>query len=108
MNKERFCKCLEAMSKYSVWERDLYKCGFDLAYTPVTDVLDSLLLCMSDFNYEWAYDTREGLNWIIEWSFGETRYARRHGIEFILDTPSALYEFIVFMNEHGWDEREAI
>lgn len=106
MTKERFCKCLEALRKYSAWEKDLYRCGFDLAYTPVTEVLEALTLCMCDFNIDWAYDDKEGLNWIIEWSFGESPYfiQKRHGVEFDLTEAGALYDFLVFMNEHGWKE----
>lgn len=106
MTKEQFCKCLEALRKYSAWEKDLYRCGFDMAYTPVTEVLDALALCMCDFNGEWAYDDKEGINWIVEWSFGESPYLfqKRHGVEFDLTEAGALYDFLVFMNEHGWEE----
>ena len=106
MTKEQFCKCLEAMRKYSAWEKDLYRCGFDLAYTPITEVLEALTLCMCDFNIDWAYDDKEGLNWIVEWSFGESPYfiQKRHGVEFDLTEAGALYDFLVFMNEHGWED----
>ena len=106
MTKEQFCKCLEALRKYSAWEKDLYRCGFDLAYTPVTEVLEALTLCMCDFNINWAYDDKEGLNWIVEWSFGESPYffQKRHGVEFDLTEAGTLYDFLVFMNEHGWKE----
>lgn len=106
MTKERFCKCLEALRKYSAWEKEFYRCGFDMAYTPVTEVLDALALCMCDFNIDWAYDDKEGLNWIVEWSFGESPYfiQKRHGVEFDLTEAGALYDFLVFMNEHGWQE----
>ena len=106
MKKNEFVSCLEAMRKYSAWEKDLYRCGFDLAYTPVTEVLEALALCMCDFNIDWAYDDKEGLNWIVEWSFGESPYfiQKRHGVEFDLTEAGALYDFLVFMNEHGWEE----
>lgn len=106
MTKEQFCKCLEALRKYSAWEKDLYRCGFDLAYTPVTEVLEALTLCMCDFNIDWAYDDKEGFNWIVEWSFGESPYfiQKRHGVEFDLTEAGALYDFLVFMNEHGWED----
>lgn len=106
MKKNEFVSCLEAMRKYSTWEKDLYRCGFDLAYTPVTEVLEALTLCMCDFNIDWAYDDKEGLNWIVEWSFGESPYfiQKRHGVEFDLTEAGALYDFLVFMNEHGWED----
>ena len=108
MTKEWFCKCIETMREYSVWERALYRCGFDLAPTPITGVLEVLELCMSDFEEDWAYDPKEGINWIVEWSFGESDnfYQHRHGREFDLTEAGALYDFLVFMNEHGWDESE--
>jgi hypothetical protein len=107
MNKNHFCECIEAMRNYSAWERKLYDCGFDLAYTPVTDVLDALALCMCDFDPEWAYDTKEGLNWIVEWSFhedGPNFRQTRHGRTWNLTYAEVLYDFLVFMNEHGWED----
>ena len=106
MEKAKFIKCLHSMRDYALWERKLYNCGFDLAATPVTEVLDALALCMCDFDGEWAYDDKEGLNWIVEWSFGESPYfiQKRHGVEFDLTEAGALYDFLVFMNEHGWED----
>lgn len=107
MKKHEFVMCIEAIRKYAAWERKMYDCGFDLAYTPVTGVLDALGLCMSDFNSEWAYDEKEGFNWIVEWSFHDDNpvfHQVRHGVEFDLTEAGALYDFIVFMNEHGWED----
>lgn len=106
MTKEQFCECLEVMRTYSLWERKLYQCDIDLAPTPITAVLEELALCMCDFNHEWAYDDKMGLNWIIEWSFGESPdfYQTRHGVEFDLHEAGALYDFLCFMNEHGWED----
>lgn len=106
MKKPEFVKCLESMRKYFTWERKMYDCGFDMAYTPVTDVLDALALCMCDFDGEWAYDDKEGFNWIVEWCFDESPnfHQVRHGVEFDLTSAGALYEFLVFMNEHGWED----
>ena len=106
MKKSEFIKCIEAMRDYSAWERALYKCDIDLAPTPITGVLDALARCMCDFDSEWAYDDKMGLNWIIEWSFGESPNLaqKRHGVEFDLIEAGALYDFLVFMNEHGWWE----
>lgn len=106
MTKGQFCQCLEALREYSLWERNLYRCGFDLAPTPVTDVLDALALCMCDFDPEWAYDEKLSLNWIVEWSFGEgfDIIQNRHGREFDITEAGDLYEFLVFMNERGWED----
>ena len=107
MTKEQFIKCLETMRNYSAWERKMYDCGLDLAPTPITEILDVLALCMCDFDGEWAYDDKEGLNWIVEWSFhedGPCFHQKRHGCEFELTDAGALYDFLVFMNEHGWED----
>lgn len=106
MKKSEFIQCIEAMRKYSAWEKALYKCDIDLAPTPITGVLDALAQCMCDFDSEWAYDDKEGLNWIVEWSFDESPNLcqKRHGIEFDLTDAGALYDFLMFMNEHGWWE----
>ena len=105
MKKQYFCECMRKMREYALWEHKLYECGFDLACTPVTDILDALALCMCDFDSEWAYDDKEGLNWIVEWSFHEENpvfHQVRHGVEFDLREPGDLYEFLVYMNEAGW------
>ena len=104
MKKEEFCKCAKTMLNYSSWERRLYECGMNLEGTPANDLADIIHTLMCDGNPDWAYDSKLGFDWIIEWCFGETCYAKRHGIEFIIDSAGALYEFIVFMNEHGWED----
>lgn len=107
MKRENFIQCLNALRKYSAWERALYKCDIDLAPTPITEILDTLALCMCDFDPEWAYDDKEGLNWIVEWSFHEDGpyfSQKRHGVEFDLTDAGALYDFLCFMNERGWYE----
>ena len=107
MKKSEFYKCIKAMRNYSAWERKMYDCGFDLASTPITDVLDVLALCMCDFDSEWAYDDKEGLNWIIEWCFHEDGpyfTQTRHGRTWNLVDAGILYDFLVFMNEHGWED----
>ena len=105
MNKSEFVKCAKALLEYSSWERKLYECGMDLESTPANNMADLLHQLMCDGNPDWAYDTKLEFDWIIEWCFGEVTYAKRHGVEFILDTASALYEFIVYMNEHGWEDK---
>jgi hypothetical protein len=107
MKKSNFCQCLNALRKHALWEHKLYECGFDLAGTPITDVLDALALCMCDFDGEWAYDNKEGLNWIVEWSFhedGPNFTQTRHGRTWDLTDAGVLYDFLVFMNEHGWED----
>lgn len=107
MKKNHFCMCIKAIRNYSLWERKMYECGFDLASTPITGVLDALALCMGDFNPDWAYDDKEGLNWIVEWCFhedGPNFTQTRHGRTWDLVDASVLYDFLVFMNEYGWED----
>ena len=110
MKKENFIQCLEALQKYSLWEKALYKCDIDLAPTPITGILDALALCMCDFDGEWAYDDKLSLYWIVEWGFGESDafYQKRHGVEFDLTDAGALYDFLVFMNDRGWWEENDV
>ena len=106
MKRSEFCKCIKAMRNYSAWEHKMYECGFDLASTPITEVLDTLALCMCNFDSEWAYDVKENLNWIIEWCFhedGPNFFQTRHGRTWDLTDAGALYDFLMFMNEHGWE-----
>lgn len=107
MKKSCFCKCMNSLREYAAWERKLYECGFDLAYTPVTSVLERLHEAMCDFNTEWDYDEKLGLSWIIEWTYtpdSPNFTQHRHGKNFDLTDAGALYEFLVFMNEHGWED----
>jgi hypothetical protein len=106
MKREHFIQCAEAIRSYALWERALYKCSIDLDPTPITGVLDVLGLAMGDFDGEWAYDNKLGFNWIVEWTFGESDayYQERHGKSFDLTDAGALYDFLVFMNEHGWED----
>ena len=107
MNKIYFCKCMESLREYAAWERKMYECNFDMAYTPITNVLDRLHELMCDHNVEWDYDTKLGLCWIIEWTYtpdSPNFTQTRHGVEFELTDAGALYDFLVFMNEHGWED----
>ena len=107
MKKSEFCKCVKALRNYAEWERKMYECGFDLASTPITEVLDALALCMCDFDSEWAYVDKLEMNWIVEWTFHRENpifYQVRHGCVFELTSAEALYDFLCFMNEQGWYE----
>ena len=106
MNKTDFCNCLETLRKYSIWENTLYNSGIDLSTTPVNDLAYKLQLAMCGFNKEWSYDKKFGFDWIIEWTFNAAAYINqiRHGKEWFLEEPETLYDFLVFMNEHGWKD----
>ena len=107
MKKNHFCECMNSLREYAAWERRLYDCGFDLEYTPVTNVLDSLYKTMCDFEAEWDYDEKLGLSWIIEWAYTPDNpnfTQTRHGRTWDLADAGVLYDFLVFMNEHGWED----
>lgn len=106
MTRENFVKCAHALASYSTWERKLYECGMNLTDTPANSIVDLLHHLMCDDNPDWAYDTKAEFDWIIEWCFGEAVFAFRYGKYFDLGDPGALYDFIVFMNEHGWEDDE--
>ena len=106
MDKVNFCKCFNALREYSAWENNMYKNGLDFAYTPVSNIAEKLQLAMCGFNLDWSYDKKLEFDWIIEWAFNPDSYASqiRHGREWLLNTPENLYDFLVFMNERGWEE----
>ena len=79
MTKEIFCNCAKVLQDYSLWERKLYECGMDLTGTPASDLAENIHAAMCEFDPDWAYDTKLGFDWIIEWSFGDARYEKRHG-----------------------------
>jgi hypothetical protein len=106
MNKADFCSCLETLRKYSIWESTLYNNGIDLGATPVSDIIEKLHLAMCGFNFDWSYDKKLEFDWVIEWTFNAAAYINqtRHGKEWFLEDAGTLYDFLVFMNEHGWDD----
>lgn len=106
MKRKDFIKCAKALREYVVWERNLYNCNIDLGPTPVNNVVGNLQMAMCDFNDSWSYDKKLDFDWIVEWSFDESPhfFQTRHGREFDLREAGALYDFLVFMNEHGWED----
>lgn len=106
MTRENFIKCATYLREYAVWERSLYRCDIDLGFTPINNVVGALQMAMCDFNDSWSYDKKLEFDWIVEWSFDESPYffQTRHGVEFDLHEAGALYDFLVFMNEYGWED----
>jgi hypothetical protein len=105
ITKELFCECARIYKEYGRWEAQLYGIGFDLADSPVAFLADQYLTLMCHGDNEWAYDRKLGIDWICEWAFNDHEFEQhRHGQEFIIDSAGALYDFIVFMNEHGWED----
>ena len=106
ISKKDFCTCLETLRKYAAWENTLYSSGIDLGSTPVNELAEKLQLAMCGFSTSWSFDKKLEFDWIIEWAFDPEAYIAqtRHGKEWLLDDASVLYDFLVFMNEHGWEE----
>ena len=106
MKRKDFIKCAKALREYAVWERNLYNCDIDLGPTPVNNVVGNLQMAMCDFNDSWSYDKKLDFDWIVEWSFDESPhfFQTRHGVELYLHEAGALYDVLVFMNEHGWED----
>jgi hypothetical protein len=106
MNKTDFCACLETLCKYSLWENALYTNGIDFSTTPVNDLAIKLQEAMCGFNIDWSFDKKLEIDWIIEWALNPEAYINqtRHGKDWLLKDTGTLYEFLVFMNELGWED----
>lgn len=106
MDKTNFCKCLETLRKYSLWENTMYTSGLDFNNTPVSDLTEKLQLAMCGFDLDWSYDKKLEFDWIIEWTFNAAAYINqtRHGVTWFLEEAEVLYDFLVFMNERGWKD----
>ena len=106
MNKIDFCNCLETLRKYAAWENIMYDNGIDFGNTPSAELAEKLQLAMCGFNPNWSYDTKLEFDWIIEWTFNPEAYKEqiRHKKEWQLESAEALYDFLAFMNELGWEE----
>lgn len=106
MKKGQFCLCLNALRKFSSWENNLYNCGIDLEGTPAFDLTSLVHSLMCDCDFDWAYDTKLDIDWIIEWACGESDnyHQKRHGRQWDLTEADILYDFIEFMNEYGWED----
>lgn len=106
MNKIDFTECANALRNFFDWAKRMYSCGIDMNDTPVGKIADMLHGAMCDFDSDWSYDSKLGIDWIIEWVCGEsnnfTQY--RHGIRFEIDSASALYDFLIYMNHRGWED----
>ena len=107
MNKIDFCECVETLRKYAEWERKMYDCGMDMNYTPVGALAEMFHGAICDFDMDFSYDRKLEFDWILEWTYSSDSpnfIQERHGITFNLSNAGALYEFLVYMNEHGWED----
>ena len=107
MIKENFCVFANTLRDYGSWERKLYECGIDLEGTPVAHMAENMWAAMCGFDPSFSYDEKLGFDWIIEWTYSPDSpnfVQTRHGQTFNLGEAGALYDFLVFMNEHGWED----
>lgn len=108
MNKIVFVECANILRNYSDWEKKMYECGLDMSTTPVGAVADMLhgAMCDFDLDNDWSYDAKLKFDWVFEWVYNpdSPNFVQiRHGRTFNLNDAGALYDFLVFMNEHGWE-----
>ena len=107
MNKDNFCDCMQVLREFADWDRQLYALGIDLTESPASKVAEYLERIMRGYNDDWSYDEKLGIDWIIEWVYtpDSPNFAQiRHGCTWYLEDASALYNFLVFMNEYGWED----
>ena len=107
MNKDNFCDCMQVLREFADWDRQLYALGIDLTESPASKVVEYLERMMRGYNDDWSYDEKLGIDWIIEWAYtpdSPNFIQKRHSIIFDLSSAGALYDFLVFMNERGWED----
>ena len=107
MKRGDFCKCMRVLRKFAEWDRNLYRLGFELTNTPAAELAEHMEHLMRDHNDDWSYDSKLGIDWIIEWAYTPDSHLfvqTRHGRTWNLEDESLLYDFLEFMNEHGWED----
>jgi hypothetical protein len=98
---------MQVLREFADWDRQLYALGIDLTESPASKVVEYLERIMRGYNDDWSYDEKLGIDWIIEWAYtpDSSNFEQiRHGCTFDLEDAGALYDFLVFMNEHGWED----
>lgn len=107
MKKSQFCDCMMTLREYAAWERRLYELGIDLMETPASKLVYCVEHLMRGCDNNWSYDTKLGMDWIIEWAYTPDSplfVQTRHGRTWKLEDARTLFEFLEFMNEHGWED----
>ena len=107
MNRNNFYACAQVLRNYADWEKKLYALGIDLTGTPAMSLAESLECLMCNGDVSWSYDKKLELDWIIEWCYtpDSPNFEQiRHGRTWWLHDAGALYDFLVFMNKHGWED----
>lgn len=107
MKRSEFCDCMQVLREFACWDRKLYELGIDMTETPASKLAEYIERIMRNYNDDWSYDDKLGIDWIIEWAytpdsplFTQTRYGRTWNLE----DAGVLYEFLEFMNEEGWND----
>lgn len=107
MRRNEFIACMNVLREYAAWDKQLYALGIDLTESPASKMADHITTMMCDYNRDWSYDEKLGLDWIIEWTYtpdSPNFIQTRHGRTWHLEDAGILYEFIEFMNEYGWED----
>lgn len=107
MRRNEFIDCMSVLREYAAWDKQLYALGIDLTESPASKVVEYLERIMRGYESDWSYDEKLGIDWIIEWAYtpDSPNFAQtRHGHTFNLEDAGALYDFLVFMNEHDWED----
>ena len=106
MKRNEFIATAEVLREFADWDRQLYALGIDLTESPASKLAEYLERIMRGYESDWSYDEKLGIDWIIEWTYtpDSPNFAQtRHGRTWHLEDAGALYDFLVFMNEHGWE-----
>lgn len=107
MRRNEFIACMNVLREYAAWDKQLYALGIDLTESPASKMADHITAMICDYNRDWSYDEKLGLDWIIEWTYtpdSPNFIQTRHGRTWHLEDAGILYEFIEFMNEYGWED----
>lgn len=107
MKRSEFIAAAETLRNYGEWEKKLYGLGIDLTGTPAMSLAESLECLMRHTDVTWSYDEKLEFDWIIEWCYtpdSPNFEQTRHGVKFDLTDAGDLYDFLMFMNVHGWED----
>lgn len=110
MTKELFCRDLATLRDYGHWTIQLTQFGVELDFdTPLAEMVDRYIEFLTDGNRDWDYDTEKEISWIIEFIYDlefeyEYKNYERGGRTWDLSKPCQFYDFLVYMNEHNWED----
>lgn len=109
MRKNEFCEAAAVLREYGLWENKAYNIGFSLLDTPASDLASYFYLLMVDGNPDYDYDIKLDKSWIIAATTDEDFFHiyseyKRHDRVWRIVNFEALYDFLEYMNEHGWED----